>query len=335
MKSPFTGKEMILQKEIRTLTFRKEKFDVNYHFFLCEDSKEQFTNADLDEINLTQLYNQFRVAHNLPFPDEIIAIREKYGLSASKMSEVLGFGVNTYRNYEAGEVPNESNARLIHVAKDPVKFLELVEISGVYSENELNKIRKHIEKIIEAENAFQYKHHLIDYLLGSRNPDIYSGFKTPNLKKFTEMVVYFTKELQPWKTKLNKLLFYADFLHFKKTCFSISGVRYRAIDMGPVPNNFQSIFEYISNNEDVIINHIEFQDGNIGEQFILNPKRKFEADVLTGDEYNTVKEVAKKFQKTSTNNMILISHKEKAWKENFESGRQLIKYDYSFDLTGL
>ncbi|NJK94516.1 MAG: SocA family protein [Bacteroidales bacterium] len=61
------------------------------------------------------------------------------------------------------------------------------------------------------------------------------------MAKFTEMVVYFAKELQPWKTKLNKLLFYADFLHFKKTCFSISGVRYRAIDMGPVPNNFQSI----------------------------------------------------------------------------------------------
>ncbi|NJK94517.1 MAG: hypothetical protein HC905_05940 [Bacteroidales bacterium] len=82
---------MILQNEIRTLIFRKEKFDVNYHFFLCKDSKEQFTNEELDEINLNQLYNQFRVAHNLPFPDEIISIREKYGLSASKMSEVFRF----------------------------------------------------------------------------------------------------------------------------------------------------------------------------------------------------------------------------------------------------
>ncbi|WP_394351640.1 type II toxin-antitoxin system antitoxin SocA domain-containing protein [Lunatibacter salilacus] len=38
---------------------------------------------------------------------------------------------------------------------------------------------------------------------------------------------------------MNKLLFYADFLMFKRSCFSISGVRYKAIDMGPVPFNFQ------------------------------------------------------------------------------------------------
>ncbi len=42
------------------------------------------------------------------------------GLSAARMAEVLGLGANTYRNYEQGEVPSESNARLL--AQNPEEF---------------------------------------------------------------------------------------------------------------------------------------------------------------------------------------------------------------------
>ena len=41
MKSPFTGNEAYLDIEARTLTYRKEPFDVLYNFFVCEDTKEQ------------------------------------------------------------------------------------------------------------------------------------------------------------------------------------------------------------------------------------------------------------------------------------------------------
>lgn len=333
MKSPITGKEMTIEKEYRTLTFRKKEFKVLYHYFLCEDSKEQFTNAELDEINLVQIYNQYREAHKLPFPDEVIAIREKYRLPAIKMAEVLGFGVNVYRNYEAGEVPSESNARLIQLAKDPNKFKELVEISGVYSGENLNRIFKHIDKLIEEDRKNSFKISFHEYLLGSKQPDVYSGYRKPCLEKLTEMVVFFTQELEPWKTKLNKLLFYADFLQFRKTCFSVSGVRYRAIDMGPVPNNFNSILEYMVNNDDVDIYQTEFPDGKIGEQFKPNSGRIFNPDIFKEDELQTLQEVVKRFGKTATNDIINISHKEKAWEENFKAGKQLISYNYSFELT--
>jgi putative zinc finger/helix-turn-helix YgiT family protein len=333
MKSPITGKEMILKKEYRTLTFRKESFDVMYHYFLCEDSKEQFTNKELDEINLIQLYNRYREAHHLPFPDEIIAIREKYKLPAIKMAEILGFGVNVYRNYENGEVPSESNARLIQLAKDPRKFKDLVEISKVYEGDELLKVSKHIDKLIEENRKVLVGYNLQDYLLGPKQPDIFTGYKVPSLEKFTEMVVYFTQELKPWKTKLNKLLFYADFLCFKRTCFSISGMRYRAIDMGPVPNNFNSIFEYIANQDDVDIYQTEFEEGKIGEQFKPNAERKFNSDLFTEDELKILKEVTLRLgEKTGTNDIINISHKEKAWIKNFEAGKKLIKYSDGFEL---
>jgi hypothetical protein len=66
MKSPISGKEMYLRKEMRALTFRKEEFVVVYHYYLCEDSGEQFTTSELDDINTTQLYNLYKEKNKNP-----------------------------------------------------------------------------------------------------------------------------------------------------------------------------------------------------------------------------------------------------------------------------
>ena len=57
------------------------------------------------------------------------------------------------------------------------------------------------------------------------------------------------------------MLFYADFLNFKKEVQSISGCRYRAIDMGPVPNNFNSLFDCIAENDHIDITVTSFPNG--------------------------------------------------------------------------
>lgn len=59
MKSPITGKEMTLVKEPRSMDFRKETFEVVFHYYKCEDSEEQFATTSLDEVNMNQLYNQY------------------------------------------------------------------------------------------------------------------------------------------------------------------------------------------------------------------------------------------------------------------------------------
>jgi hypothetical protein len=63
MKSPITGKEMILVKEKRTLSFRKEAFEVVFYSFKCEDGGESFTTTHLDDLNLSQLYDQYWAKH--------------------------------------------------------------------------------------------------------------------------------------------------------------------------------------------------------------------------------------------------------------------------------
>lgn len=332
MKSPFTGKEMNIQKEWRTMNFRKDEFKVLFHSYRCEETGEQFEDEVFAQLNFNQLVNQYREKYSIPFPEQIIAIREKYDASASRMSEILGFGTNSYRQYESGEVPSQSNARLIQLADDPHEFKKLVDLCKTIESKIKDRLFHKIQVLLEEQKNTKFEKQLENYFFEACLPNTYTGYKKPNLERFTEMVVFFTEKLQPWKTKLNKLLFYADFVMHKQSGYSISGGQYRAIPMGPVPNNFNSIFEYLDNNGDVDINYTTFPDGGIGEQFKPNSKRKFNSGLFTENELQVLEYIAERFKNTSTNEIIEISHKEKAWQENKDE-KKIIDYKYSFDMN--
>lgn len=323
---------MLKKQEELEHEFRKEKFTILYHYYLCEDTGQKFEDERLAQSNLDQVYHQYRNRHNLPFPEEIIALRKQYDISAAKMSEVLGFGINVYKSYEAGEIPNSSNARLIQLAQDPREFKKLVALSNVLSAKEHDKVIHKIEELVLEEDFATFS--LSTYLMGDAKADEQTGYRRPNLEKFTEMVVFFTQQAQPglWKTKLNKMLFYADFLNFKKAVQSISGCRYRAIDMGPVPNNFNSLFDYILKNEHVDSTITSFANGSIGEQFTPRAQRPFDAARLSAIELETLHEVAAKFKNIKTSDIVGISHQETAWEKNFKNGKKLISYLDAFRL---
>ncbi len=331
MRSPITGKEMKLTKERRLMEFRKEKFEIVFHYYKCEDSGEQFTTTTMDEVNMNQVYNQYRDKFNIPFPEEITKIRESYGLSASKMSEILGFGVNSYRQYEAGEMPSVANAKLIQMIDKPQSFINMVELCATLDEKTKEKYIQKAQSMLEHRKRNIFNLNFKEYLLGNHLADIFSGYRNPNFEKFTEMVVFFSEKIEPYKTKMNKLLFYADFLMFKQSCFSISGVRYKAIEMGPVPSNFQSIFEYMANNNEIDICTTEFPNGYVGEQFKARDDRGFKAALFSAMELETLEKVASAFKSTSTNDIVEISHLEQAWKNNIKE-RGIISYEYAFEL---
>lgn len=332
MKSPFTGKEMSIVKEWRRLSFRKEEFDVLFHVYKCVDTGEQFEDEEFGALNFNQLVNQYREKLNIPFPEQIIATRKKYGLSASKMSEILGFGINSYRQYEAGEVPSQSNAKLMQLVEDTDEFRKLVYYCSTLEEREKHRINRNLDNLQEIQKQQEFILQLEKYFFGTSVPNSYTGYKKPNLERFLHMVLFFSENLKPYKTTLNKLLFYSDFKKFQRTGYSISGVPYCALPMGPVPNNFNSIFEYFSNNKLVDINYNDFIDGGTGEKFKAGEKVKFNPELFTHEELKLLDEIAERFKRTSTSEIIEISHREQAWKDNI-SGKKMIDYRYSFEMN--
>lgn len=328
MVSPFTDKEMTVRKEWREMTFRKETFKVCFHTWRCEDTGEQFEDEHSAQLNYNQVINQYREKYNIPYPDEIKAIREKYDIPAIKMSHVLGFGDNTYRQYEAGEVPTQANARLIQMAADPKKFLDMIALSPALEGKALEKAKRNAEKWLD--KAGEEESMIRNYLFDGKRRNRFTGFGKPNFEKFAEMIIYFCNHQQPWKTKLNKLLFYADFTFFKEYGVSMSGAEYYAIDMGPVPDNFNSIFEHLAKIDLLRVYNKTFLDGGVGEKYF--PTREFDEALFEPQELEILQSVNDKFKDFSTQEMVDLSHEEIGWQQNGDNPHQPIDYLYAFEL---
>ncbi len=326
MKSPITGKEMSVGSEMRDMTYRKETYPVVFHYYKCEESGEQFEDEHFSELNFNQVVNQYRVRHHIPFPEQIFEIRKKYNLSAARISEILGMGTNSWRNYEAGEVPSKTNANLIQMISKPEAFEEYIEKYSELNEAERAKVLKHVQGL-KSETCYCF-----DQLSRFQcQPDIETGFKAFEREKTKHLILYFAECLQPYKTKLNKLLFYSDFDHFRGFAQSISGLKYAAIPHGPVPNHYEYLFEALVE-EDII----RKEYGVIGygevEQILPSGKIKFDASLFSPSELKSINYVAEKFKEMSASDIAEVSHQEPAWKENIE-GKRIIPFHYAFGLV--
>lgn len=60
IKSPITGKEMTLCRELAILVYHEIPVPISYHYFLCGDSGEHFTDDELDSDHMFQVYQQYR-----------------------------------------------------------------------------------------------------------------------------------------------------------------------------------------------------------------------------------------------------------------------------------
>ena len=329
MKSPFTGGEAELRKEWRTLEYRKESFQVLYHYFHCLDSGEDFTTEEMDTLNINQVHNKYRERYGIPFPDEISETRERFGICAVKMSEVLGLGVNVYRLYEGGEMPTVVNGRMIRLAQVPEEFERLLAMSrNALEPSEYERVERKIRSAKNGWGRFEDLTH--QFLFRRPLPDIYTGYRMPDLKRIGAMIHFFAWHNKPFTTALNKLMFYADFCHFRLHGHSISGIAYKALPKGPVPDNYGSIYNYAIVQEYAKIEERSFPEF-VGEQFFADSPPDMEHSPFKESEWQVLNQVALRFKGKNTRQIVDISHEEPAWKDNVgEFG--LINFEYSFYL---
>lgn len=301
-------------QEIRTSRFRKEEFSY-IHTGIIDEDGEPWTTTELDETNVFQVYNQYRAKHGIPFPDEITAIRKHYGLSAAKMSQILGFGINQYRMYEDGEVPSISNARTITAAREKAVFTTFVEASrSELGEQAYERIMKKVEAA--AGDCKPVK-----------RPSEYTGFRTLSLPKVAEMVrEIISKTGATFVTKMNKLLFYADFIHYKRHGYGITGITYKALPYGPVPQEWGKLYSSLSGIE---MEEYVYPSGHSGILLEANGAGESELDPT---EKAVIDNVCKLFSEMSAGEISKISHLEEGWIENHDQ-RSPISYQKAFVLN--
>ncbi len=101
--------------------------------------------------------------------------------------------------------------------------------------------------------------------------DQYSGFREFDFNKYNEMVVFFAANNSDlYKTKLLKLLWYADMLYFQLYTTSISGMNYIHQHYGPVPKEYNLLLELMERSGSV---HIEEVYSKYGAGEIIGTDR--------------------------------------------------------------
>jgi putative zinc finger/helix-turn-helix YgiT family protein len=329
---PFCDKRANLISKVVEKEFKKESFSINEFYYKCDSCGEEFTTEKTDGITLNQVYNQYREKFGLPFPEELIRLREKYEISAQKMSHVLGLGINTYSNYEKGEIPTSANSKLIASAKRPDIFLSyLSQSKDVINEQSYLRIAEKVKKVIESRDD--------DYFLCNFNwhytPNRYTGYTIPNPEKATNLLLYFLTTCNPEfndKLKLNKLLFYTDFLNYKVTGRSISGISYRAIPYGPAPSNYDFIFAHFIEKEKIIEPvFIKINHSRVNECY--KPLKDVNLSVFNPEELNSILKVVSLFKDTPSWDLVELSHQERAWVELNEIKGIISYQDYAFDIS--
>ncbi len=332
--SPFSEGQASLNRKVSTFSFRKNDFEITEHFYLCEETQEEFTTSELDALNLNQVYNQYRDKYGLPFPDQIKRIRAKYDVSALKMAEILGLGANSYRLYEQGEVPSVGNGRLILNAENPETFKrDLIASEELISPKEFQKIGQKVDELINLQEDNKYHDRVIYELFEKIASDQYTGYRLPDFERISNIVLFFSERMQTWITKLNKLMFYCDYLSFKNYGHGISGLDYRAIKLGPVPSKFQKMYELISDGELVNREYMEFENGNFGSYF--KPCLTFNESLFEEYEIEVMNMVSNTFKYTRPSEIIEISHNESAWKNNKDEQNIISYKDYAFNLCAI
>lgn len=324
--SPITGGQMTLKWDLEEVEYRKEKYKVWYPYYECVDTGNRFTTTESDGVWCRQMHEQYCQKYSIPYTDEIIALRERYGLSAQKMSLILGFGENQWRKYEQDEIPSVSNGRVIRSAMNPSVMMDFVKSArGVLTEKEFEMARARVQSVIDQREARRIEEYetkrVFAFDRGEEN-----GYAPLSLKRLKNVMLRVLEQSgEMWVTKMNKLLFYIDFVSYRERGMAMTGLAYRAIDYGPVPERWEKVYSEFD--------EIGQEPRDIGEYEgqVLIAKAKAEDGVLSEEELSIIHAVCDELKDCSSCKVSEISHNEKAWIENHEHHR-IIPYVTAFEL---
>ena len=312
-----------------TETYRGEKYHFTYVSFRDDADGESYTTTESDTVWYNQMTNQYREKYGIPYTDEIIALRKRYGLSAAKMSVILGFGANQYRLYEEGEVPSESNGKMIRGAMNPRVFLDLVYSSRhQLSEREYAKIVARVNEVI-ADAPKWHNEQWVSARLFTTSRGIENGFAPQSSERLKNLLLYVLGKMgDTFQTKMNKVLFYIDFLSYRERGMAISGLTYNSIDFGPVPHRWDRVYS--------AFDEVVPQPKLVREQESVELTAAAEADMraFTEQELAVIDTVCARMKTLSAHDISILSHSEPAWKNHLHQC-ETIPFSEAFTLKAV
>ena len=149
-------------------------------------------------------------------------------------------------------------------------------------------------------------------LFGIGVDELLSG-NIPDIEKYKHMILSFlrmnlSKDGKVPKTKLAKLLYLADFAWFYEHLESMSGMQYRKMTYGPVPDSFFRALDELEESGKIVIEHksTEGKDMFLIGESESNKNEKIKT--LSKEESTLMKKIAEKWKDKKTQEIVNFTH---------------------------
>ena len=318
MSCPLCDRTHEIEERKRTATIIIKGEEVTYEerFYFCANSDEdenEFETGAMTNENLLNARNAYRVKMGLLTSDEIVAIRESYGLSQVDLAKLLGWGEATISRYESKAIQDEAYDTMLRLIKDnPLQALEfLKKNSEKFSMVKRLEIRaKIVEKLDSYGKEFLTRQTFEGEYANFEEPSDSNGFTMLDIDKIEAMISYIAESVNNlFKVKLMKMLWYSDAISFGNNGHSMTGMVYRHEGMGALPVGHYSLMNLEN------LNVKEEMSCNYDTMIHVYPTPNMDYSVLTDGEKAILDKVIIKFKDYKAKDIVDYMHDERAYKE--------------------
>lgn len=318
----------ILSKE-ETFNVKGDKINISASVMLCKECKEEVFVEEVDAKNLEAAYNEYRKIHSLLTPLQIKETRERYGLSQRSLSKLLGWGEITIHRYESGNLQDEVHDEVLKFIVKPENLLEIYEKQAHSLAPHISEsLKKRIGELIKEEIQPNFNRVLEQLFISERQIGEFTGYKDFDLEKIKNMILYILEFHETFRTKINKLLWYMDFLCYKVYSVSISGNSYTHSTYGPTADDYELIISVMLKDALIDKDEVVAYD-TVREQ--LKPLISCDKSMFSEDEIKVMDFVLSKFKDFKCGEISEYSHKEAPYKDTIEG--QKISYALAEELS--
>jgi len=306
-------------ERIETVRVRDLDIEVTRTFRTCARCGAEFENTN-DTDWKPQAFAEYRAKKGMVTPNEIRDWRKEFGLTQPEVTRLLGWGEVTLGRYENGALQSEAHNKAIVNLMTPEGLATALETDpDVISEAKRALVLDKLRSSLSVRIARQ----MLATVTGVCQPSILTGWSAFSVEK-TVALVTLVAGAGTFKTKLNKLLFYSDFLAFHVCGHSITGLQYARIPHGPVPHEYGPIFVSLAKMGMIVVE--PWENGECSGE-IIRPENSAEIIALSDEERRVAMVVRDCFEGWSASRIAEFSHKERAWTD-VRTG-DLISYEYA------
>ncbi|GFZ86933.1 hypothetical protein GCM10008018_36300 [Paenibacillus marchantiophytorum] len=330
------SEELIVPKTVKV---QGKEINVELTKLICKECGNEVSDESYMNTQLKKIHDTYVDLYGIPV-DEIRNVRIQFkGLGLRPFAKILGIGSASVSRHEAGDLPSDKHVAIYReLQEEPRRIFEY------FSNNKHELSPRELKKTEEILNAWQLEQggkneQYVEFMQDDEEiiESIYkpfertqlSGYLPFNLEKFVNMVLYFTNNGGVNKTKLMKLLWYADFLKFKRHTTSMSGAVYTRFPFGPVPKDHEITIAHLKHMDVIDIEETLINDEG-WTKMTVRANQEFDPSLFSPAEIGILEEVKSVFRDFGSRRISDYSHEELAWKETREE--QPIDYKYAKDL---